>query len=1159
MDTLFIKDLVSQAALEIGAAQQPESVGEGRGIVICAGGTSYFANAWILVQLLRHHGCELPIELWAFDEQEFDGAMQMLAKKIGASVRFAGPNLRLQCAKEVPGRWQWVLKPYSILHSSFEEVLYLDADSFPVRDPSSLFESHTYRAEGCVFWPDLGITEASRPIWEVMGIAYRPEPEFETGQMVIDKRRCREPLQLALWMYQHAGIFYSMIWGDKDTFRFAWHKFGRSFGMVPFPVQTLSFPGHLESIATMCQHDFDGNWLFQHRNMAKWNLLEKNPRIPGYLFEKESREFLWQLRSQWHGRLSQVNCPDAVPSSKPAKGAEVIRREVQAGVWLLEDRRPRLDVEGRAEIKWTAERTPEPWFEEFVQVARTDQELRYPELSFLSDSVGKGACKDFYWWDIRVGEGGKGWSLNFIGEKGITASLSRQEDGSWAGCWKPSNADEASEVVRLFRPRHLYPEKQMRSSRKSAVRVETEEPLHVANCALGIGDAITGLYSVAGIAKSGVPVVYHTRHVEWLERVSAPGLTITGAEPPQSSADLNADYEEQLRYGLDKARWYGSLALGKDQRFHHGAQQPRGIAVPAFRPRRPDIDYSLDGEVLDFQRYILLAPCSLQEAREWPEAHWRRLANLLIEAGYEVVAIGANKDQEKLKRTFEKSSAYWVLGQSPSWTSAAMLAAECVIGVDSGMVHMAGLLGVPAICIHAHLPPEFLFSMAPSVVSVAPETECRFCRWQEDRGYNDGCTSSCSALFTVSPERVKNVLAAMPLAKMRSERDRKIDRDTRRKEALAKPATERLTIRHIEADVIAYTCAPDCGLGEAAIMNIAAMEAAGLSVEQRRWEKIILREPGLSDPEQIYYHHWHPQPDEIHRDWHLAGFPIASGARHIAYWAYEAEGALPAEFINLAGVMSEIWTPSTFCQRLFKVTGLPTHVVPHAVPVVSGLAHLPCQNGKAPFTVLYLFDAWSRFTRKNPTAAVRVFQRTFRFRHDVRLILKGHHMSPEELLQLKASTGFDSRITIVNRYLTSAELDELFDSADVLLSLQRGEGFGLNIAKALGRGLPVITTGWGGQLDFCRPENAMLVPYRLVNAGSGCEDHRFSNGVWAEPNETAACHMLARMEQMAAAGDKVLLEMRENGLKMINSKFSHPVLYRNVFNCINGPRKSKLD
>ncbi len=42
---------------------------------------------------------------------------------------------------------------FAILHSSFEEVLFLDADNTPVRDPSLLFNYDEFR-KGDLFWPD---------------------------------------------------------------------------------------------------------------------------------------------------------------------------------------------------------------------------------------------------------------------------------------------------------------------------------------------------------------------------------------------------------------------------------------------------------------------------------------------------------------------------------------------------------------------------------------------------------------------------------------------------------------------------------------------------------------------------------------------------------------------------------------------------------------------------------------------------------------------------------------------------------------------------------------------------------------------------------------------------------------------------------------------
>jgi hypothetical protein len=54
----------------------------------------------------------------------------------------------------------------------------------------------------------------------------------------------------------------------------------------------------------MCQHDFDGNRLFQHRNFGKWTLDRPYPRIAGFRFEGDCLGHLATLRSLWKGRTT---------------------------------------------------------------------------------------------------------------------------------------------------------------------------------------------------------------------------------------------------------------------------------------------------------------------------------------------------------------------------------------------------------------------------------------------------------------------------------------------------------------------------------------------------------------------------------------------------------------------------------------------------------------------------------------------------------------------------------------------------------------------------------------------------------------------------------------------------------------------------------------
>ena len=258
-----------------------------RGIVMCGGGTKYFPCVYVLVRLLRQLGCTLPVEVWHLGEREMSPLMRGLLEAYGVRCVDGLAVRRVHPARRLGG---WELKCFAVLHSRFQEVILLDADNCPVRDPGFLFDSAAYRKLGAVFWPDYGRFAKGRAVWAATGIKYRDEPEFESGQMVIDKARCWRALNVAMHLNEHSEWWYRLVHGDKDTFHLAWRKIGQDYAMPAHPVRALD--------GVMLQYDFAGKLLFQHRNFAKWTL-ENNRRVPGFRLEKECLGFIDELRVQW--------------------------------------------------------------------------------------------------------------------------------------------------------------------------------------------------------------------------------------------------------------------------------------------------------------------------------------------------------------------------------------------------------------------------------------------------------------------------------------------------------------------------------------------------------------------------------------------------------------------------------------------------------------------------------------------------------------------------------------------------------------------------------------------------------------------------------------------------------------------------------------------
>jgi glycosyltransferase involved in cell wall biosynthesis/ADP-heptose:LPS heptosyltransferase len=270
----------------------PKKKFRGKGIVICAGGLTYFTNAWVCINMLRRAGCNLPIQLWHMDKRELDDRMKALVKPLGVECVDALEVAKRYRVRSLNG---WSVKPYAMIHSPFKEVLYLDADNVSLVNPEYLFEAADYKENGAVFWPDVGRLSSDRSIWRICGIPYRDEPEFESGQMLIDKERTWKPLSLAMWYNENSDFYYQHIYGDKDTYHMAFRKLNAPYAMPATPPLKLD--------GAMCQHDFEGGRIFQHRNLDKWSLAIRPKRIKGFRFHKVCDQFVKSLGKLWDGKI----------------------------------------------------------------------------------------------------------------------------------------------------------------------------------------------------------------------------------------------------------------------------------------------------------------------------------------------------------------------------------------------------------------------------------------------------------------------------------------------------------------------------------------------------------------------------------------------------------------------------------------------------------------------------------------------------------------------------------------------------------------------------------------------------------------------------------------------------------------------------------------
>lgn len=228
------------------------------------------------------------------------------------------------------------------------------------------------------------------------------------------------------------------------------------------------------------------------------------------------------------------------------------------------------------------------------------------------------------------------------------------------------------------------------------------------------------------------------------------------------------------------------------------------------------------------------------------------------------------------------------------------------------------------------------------------------------------------------------------------------------------------------------------------------------------------------------------------------------GFYNIGYWFCEVP-RIPDHWARQLEFFDEVWTASTFCQAaIARSANIPVVKIPLWIePRDASRRILDRRNGKhfQTFNFLTIFNAYSDAERKNVLFSIRAFLTAHGGDSSVRLIVKVSNLEHDPVLcqKLDLIRTRHQNVEIIEGYIENAAVQALYDRTDVYVSLHRAEGFGLTISDAMSRGIPVITTGYSGNMEFCRADDTRLVAYDLRAVGHERLRYR-KDDIWAEPD-----------------------------------------------------------
>jgi len=148
------------------------------------------------------------------------------------------------------------------------------------------------------------------------------------------------------------------------------------------------------------------------------------------------------------------------------------------------------------------------------------------------------------------------------------------------------------------------------------------------------------------------------------------------------------------------------------------------------------------------------------------------------------------------------------------------------------------------------------------------------------------------------------------------------------------------------------------------------------------------------------------------------------------------------------------------------------------------------------------------------------------------LIQRGYSVIKKHKKDITLYAKKNKTILHINCFIPKSQIRYLYENSNLLVAPSYGEGFGLPLAEAMLCDLPVLTTAYGGQSDFCTPDTSWLCDFDFAPSNS---HFNLKDSICQIPKVD---HLIQNIKSIASLSTSQLQQKTKAAKSLIQNKYS---------------------